>query len=65
MKNTDDYQPESCFACGRKLRGTPRLVDTRDDQLVYVGPDCYKKIMAAEPGGYQPARGGPRLYIIR
>lgn len=57
---------ERCYACGRILRGKPRLVDTRDDQKVYVGPDCYKKIEKAGEAGYKvgPGVNGVRLYII-
>lgn len=53
-----------CFACGRKLGASPQLVDTRDAQTVYVGRECYKLVVAAGANGYQPPRGGPRLYII-
>lgn len=57
--------PEKCFACNRSLRGRkPHLVDTRDAQLVFVGPDCYEHVLAAGSRGYQPPRGGPRLYTI-
>ena len=53
---------ERCFACDRPITGTPRLADTRDDQIVYVGPDCYRQIVATGEDGYQPAKGGPKLY---
>lgn len=59
--NTADYT--ECFACGRKTGKTPQLVDTRDDQLVYVGSECFKLIKAAGEGGYQPPKGGPRLWL--
>lgn len=54
-----------CFACGRKTGKTPQLVDTRDDQLVYVGSECFKLIQSAENQGYQPPHGGPRLWLIQ
>jgi len=55
--------PERCFACGRLLstRKPPVLVDTRDDQKVYVGPECAKRVTEA---GYQPPKGGPKLYPL-
>lgn len=45
---------ERCFACGRALResGQRYEVDTRDDQVVWVGPDCYRKVMDAGQLGY-------------
>jgi len=55
---------ERCFACGRKLGRSYALVDTRDDQLVYVGSECFKLVMQAGDAGYQPPLGGPRLYPI-
>ena len=55
---------EKCFACGRKLGETPMLVDTRDDQLVYVGRECAKLVIASGEAGYQPPLGGPRLYAL-
>lgn len=55
-----------CFACDKKIgaRSAADLVDTRDDQLVYVGAECRKKIEAAGEAGYQPPKGGPRLFLI-
>lgn len=45
---------EKCFACDKKFKdGSKRyLVDTRDSQTVFVGPDCYKKVLAAGEDGY-------------
>lgn len=54
---------EPCFACGRPIYlVNPPRVDTRDDQTVFVGTDCYRKVVEAGEAGYQPPRGGPRLY---
>ena len=53
-----------CFACGRKLGHTPALVDTRDGQTSFVGSECFKLIKAAGAIGWQPPRGGPRLFTI-
>jgi hypothetical protein len=55
---------ERCFACGKRLGTSPIMVDTRDAQTVYVGRDCGRKVMQAGDGGYQPPRGGPRLYPL-
>lgn len=55
---------EDCFACGRKLGKSPQLVDTRDDQTVYVGRECYRLIKAAGSNGYQSPLGGPRLFLL-
>lgn len=60
-----------CFACDRPLRDAKYLVDTRDAQTVYVGPDCFKKIVAAGEAGYLPQgwkdldQGGLRLYLLK
>ena len=57
---------DNCFACGRPLLGLVlRRVDTRDDQTVFVGPECFQKVARADEAGYQPPRGGPRLYLLR
>lgn len=53
-----------CFACGRKLGKTPHGVDTHEDQWVSVGTECYKLIVAAGDAGYQPPKGGPRLWKL-
>ena len=55
---------EKCFACGRHLLSKAHLVDTRDGQTVYVGPNCYEKILKAKEAGYQPPKGGPRLWLL-
>jgi hypothetical protein len=59
---------ERCFSCGRKLgKKKPHLVDTRDCQTVYVGPECYRKIKAAGEAGHTPDGWKPgmvRLYPL-
>jgi hypothetical protein len=52
-----------CYACDRKLGKSPKLVDTRDDQLVYAGSECFKQIIKNK-NGWQPPKGGPKLYLI-
>lgn len=54
-----------CFSCGRRLPKTKQLVDTRDDQKVWVGPDCHLKVREAGELGYQPPLGGPKLYPLK
>jgi hypothetical protein len=54
----------TCFACGRPLRGPPALADTRDDQIVYLGPECARWVRQADDEGYQPPLGGPRLFPL-
>jgi len=56
--------PERCFACGRRLGRYPTLVDTRDDQRVFVGRECAIEIERAGEAGWQPPKGGPRLWPI-
>jgi hypothetical protein len=53
-----------CFACGRPLGRNPALIDSRDGQTAFVGNGCLKNIAAAREAGYQPSRGGPRLYML-
>jgi hypothetical protein len=54
-----------CFACDKPMRsGQYAVADTRDDQLVWVGPDCLRKIKASGENGYQPPMGGPRLWLV-
>ncbi len=54
---------EPCFACG-KGTSKPQLADTRDGQIVRVGRECHVLIREAGAAGYQPPRGGPRLWLI-
>lgn len=55
---------DKCFACDRVLGRNPKQADTRDDQVVLVGSECYSKIKAAGEQGYQPPKGGPRLFML-
>jgi len=55
---------DKCFACGRTLKGRRFLIDTRDSQTAFVGPDCFGHVQAAGNEGYKPPLGGPRLYEI-
>ena len=57
---------DRCFACDKPLTRNRFLVDTRDNQKVYVGPDCFKKVVQAGEAGYQPFEDGksPRLWVL-
>ena len=62
-------QDDKCFACGRGFRRNSygRIVFhpmaiTIDGQRIFVGHDCHRKIAIAGSHGYQPPRGGPRLW---
>lgn len=55
-----------CFACDRPLRGRQReyLVRCADEQTVFIGSDCFRRVRETGPDGYQPPLGGPRLFEI-
>lgn len=55
---------QRCFACGKLLSLTAHLVACADEQTVYVGSDCFRAIERAAADGYQPPKGGPRLYAL-
>jgi hypothetical protein len=52
-----------CFACD-KATSRPRLVRCIDEQTVFVGADCFRRIKYSGKDGYQPPFGGPKLYCI-
>lgn len=54
---------DKCFACDRLLR-KPYRVRCEDEQFPFVGPECFKKVVKAGKDGYQPPKGGPRLFKI-
>jgi hypothetical protein len=47
-----------CFACGRKLGKNPYRAVCEDEQIVFIGSECFKLI---GPDGFQLDHG-PRLY---
>lgn len=55
-----------CYACDRVLK-KPHTVYTGDDggQRQFVGAECFQHVLAAAATGYQPPKGGPRLYATR
>jgi hypothetical protein len=58
---------QRCYACDRAMKAAGALVYTADDggQRQFVGPDCYLQVQAAGSAGFQPPKGGPRLYAER
>ncbi len=54
---------DRCYSCDRLLKSA-WWADTRDDQIVVVGAECHRRIVAAGEAGYQPRLGGPRLYAL-
>lgn len=62
---------DRCFACDRQLSKTERhAVHTRavssaavvSPATVFVGTTCWALIVRAGEEGYQPSKGGPRLF---
>lgn len=60
-------QLERCFACDKVIKVPfPRTAITDDGaQRVYVGRECYKNIEKSKEQGWQPPKGGPKLYLER
>jgi len=56
---------EKCYACDKPIGNIATEVDTRNSQKIYVGSDCFKKIKQAGDKGWQPPKGGPKLYLIK
>jgi hypothetical protein len=56
---------ERCFVCDKPMRSTHRVVTEDGAQHPFVGPECYRHIRKCGDSGYQPSRGGPRLFAIR
>ena len=55
---------EKCFACGATLK-VWRMAFTIDGQSVFIGSSCAKKTARSGAVGWQPDRGGPRLFTSR
>jgi hypothetical protein len=53
-----------CFACEKPVGAKSHLAFTPDGQSVYVGRECYNLIESAGDRGWQPPKGGPRLYTL-
>lgn len=58
--------PEPCFACGNSLQEIGRPVTTINGQGPWVGQECgcYQHVKEAAEAGYQPPKGGPRLWLV-
>lgn len=63
--NPELHRREPCFACRKRMRGLGYLVGCKDDQTVFVGAECFREIKKAGTDGYQPPKGGPRLYLVQ
>lgn len=61
--NEERNQMNTCFACNQLFKHRPRIADTQDGQTVYIGNNCYQKIKKAGYEGYQPPKGGPKLFV--
>jgi len=67
-ESNDAMTPQRCFACGRRLVRprpvylTDRLADG-GSYVVQVGPECFGLARQAGAAGFQPPRGGPRIYV--
>ena len=61
-------EENKCFACGKAINPfcdwEIDKVKTEDGQKVRVGGSCYRSISASSPDGWQPPKGGPKLYLI-
>lgn len=55
---------QRCFACDRLLTASKHLVTCADEQTAFVGSECFKRIRKSADG-WQPPKGGPRLFLIR
>lgn len=56
---------DRCFACDKPLKSLKihEVQVLTEDTIVWVGPDCYKKVINAGKEGYKPPKGGPILII--
>jgi hypothetical protein len=60
---------ERCFACDRVIKDTgdsarSHLVECIDEQTAFIGPECFRKVKRAGVDGWQPPKGGPRLFCL-
>lgn len=68
---TVDKYVERCYACGKPIPASSTgkySVAVKGEKPnaggYWVGPDCYKKIIASGDTGYQPPSGGPLLVAL-
>lgn len=50
-----------CFACDKPLKHRWFLAATMDGQRVFVGSECWRKVMNWRYFGYYPPKGGPKI----
>jgi hypothetical protein len=65
---TRESDTDCCFACDKPLKDTATrglLVTCADEQTVFVGAECFRHIKAGREAGWQPKKGGPRLYMLQ
>jgi hypothetical protein len=56
---------KQCYACGKPRKSELcRVVRCSDEQTVFVGPECFRRIKRSGEAGYQPPLGGPRLFLV-
>jgi hypothetical protein len=55
---------EPCFACDCPMN-SKYLVRCIDEQTVFIGSECFKRVRTAGADGWQPSKGGPRLFTIQ
>lgn len=53
---------DPCYCCGKLMKYRTAAIYTSDGQPQWVGLDCYKHIVSAGKIGFQPKRGGPKLF---
>jgi hypothetical protein len=55
---------ESCYCCDKPFakKTGAYWVWTCDGQRQFAGPECFRKIKKAGTEGYQPPKGGPRMF---
>jgi hypothetical protein len=56
-----------CFACDRPIIGKVKHKAITSDgaQIVPIGSECFKEIVQGGILGWQPPKGGPRLFIVQ
>lgn len=53
-----------CYACDRPIRGNRHPTFTSDGQTQHIGIECARRVYKSRSEGYQPPKGGPRLYAF-
>lgn len=53
---------ERCYLCERPIYTTVHKVYTSDGQTQFAGEECYRMVRDSGLDGYQPPKGGPRVW---